>query len=112
MTQLIQILNDEYASSFMHGHDQMRENAKSNLKQISKAQYDKKKKRKKSNTFKENDVAIIRTQFVRKLRPNFYGLYRLSIKPNGRYEVEKVGQLDGPHVTSIAVDFMNKWSTK
>ncbi|GFW20470.1 hypothetical protein TNCV_4547371 [Trichonephila clavipes] len=27
-----------------------------------------------------------------------------------RYEVEKVGQHEGPHLTSTAVDFMKMWS--
>ncbi|GFT89663.1 putative blastopia polyprotein [Trichonephila clavipes] len=59
-------------------------------------------------------VAIKRTQFGTglKLRPKFYGPYRIkTVKPHDRYEVEKVGQHEGPHLTSTAVDFMKRWST-
>ncbi|GFX08210.1 transposon Tf2-9 polyprotein [Trichonephila clavipes] len=59
-------------------------------------------------------VAIKRTQFDAglKLRPKFYGPYRIkTVKPHDRYEVEKVGQHEGPYLTSTAVDFMKMWST-
>ncbi|GFY32915.1 hypothetical protein TNCV_4025391 [Trichonephila clavipes] len=46
------------------------------------------------------------------LRPKFYGPYRIkTVKPHDRYEVEKVGHHEGPHLTSTAVNFMKKWST-
>ncbi|GFU00664.1 uncharacterized protein TNCV_4818291 [Trichonephila clavipes] len=34
-----------------------------------------------------------------------------TVKPHDRYEVEMVGQHEGLHLTSIAVDFMKRWST-
>ncbi|GFW99175.1 hypothetical protein TNCV_3009431 [Trichonephila clavipes] len=47
-----------------------------------------------------------------KLRPNFYGSYLIkTIKPHDRNEVKNVGQPEGHHLTSTAVDFPNKWST-
>ncbi|GFV22221.1 putative blastopia polyprotein [Trichonephila clavipes] len=63
---------------------------------------------------KDEPVTIKRTQFGTelKLRPNFYGPYLIkTFKPHDRYEVEKVGQHEGPHLTSTAVDFMKRWST-
>ncbi|GFY45963.1 hypothetical protein TNIN_272291 [Trichonephila inaurata madagascariensis] len=59
-------------------------------------------------------VAIKRTQFGTglKLRPKFYVSYLIkTVKPHDRKEVEKVGQREGPHLTSTAVDFMKKCST-
>ncbi|GFU11584.1 putative blastopia polyprotein [Trichonephila clavipes] len=79
----------------------------------SKAQFD--KKRKQQHIYKkEEPVTIKRTQFGTrlKLRPNFYGPYLIkTVKPHDRYEVEKLGQHEGPHLTSTAVDFMKRWST-
>ncbi|GFS82124.1 hypothetical protein TNCV_250021 [Trichonephila clavipes] len=47
-----------------------------------------------------------------KLRLKFYEPYLIkTVKPHDRNEVEKVGQHEGPHFTSTAVDFMKKWST-
>ncbi|GFY56594.1 hypothetical protein TNIN_303581 [Trichonephila inaurata madagascariensis] len=42
-----------------------------------------------------------------KLRAKFYRPYRIkTVKADDRYEVEKVGQQEGPNLTSTAVDFM------
>ncbi|GFW22497.1 uncharacterized protein TNCV_2170311 [Trichonephila clavipes] len=70
------------------------------------------KKRKQHIYKKDEPVTIKRTQFRTrlKLRPNFYGP-NLIVKRHDRYEVEKVGQHEGLHLTSIAVDFMKRWST-
>ncbi|GFY63856.1 pro-Pol polyprotein [Trichonephila inaurata madagascariensis] len=79
----------------------------------SKAQFV--QKRKQIHIYKKGKpVAIKRTQFGTglKLRPNFYGPYLVkTVKPHDRNEVEKVGQHEGPHLTSTAVDFMKRWST-
>ncbi|GFV36638.1 uncharacterized protein TNCV_1033141 [Trichonephila clavipes] len=72
------------------------------------------KKRKQHIYKKDEPVTIKRTQCRTrlKLRPNFYGPYLIkTVKPHDRYEVEKVGQHEGPHLTSTAVDFMKRWST-
>ncbi|GFV39358.1 pro-Pol polyprotein [Trichonephila clavipes] len=73
------------------------------------------KKRKQQHIYKKDEpVTIKRTQFGtrRKLRPNFYGPYLIkTVKPHDRYEVKKVGQHEGPHLTSTAVDFIKRWST-
>ncbi|GFU46520.1 putative blastopia polyprotein [Trichonephila clavipes] len=72
------------------------------------------KKRKQHIYKKDEPVTIKRTQFrIRlKLRPNFYGPYLIkTVKPHDRNEVKNVGQHEGPHLTSTAVDFMKRWST-
>ncbi|GFT43296.1 putative blastopia polyprotein [Trichonephila clavipes] len=71
-------------------------------------------KRKQHIYKKDEPVTIKRTQFGTrlKLRFNFYGPYLIkTIKPHDRYEVEKVGQHEGPHLTPTAVDFLKRWST-
>ncbi|GFW91338.1 uncharacterized protein TNCV_737521 [Trichonephila clavipes] len=79
----------------------------------SKAQFV--KKRKQLHIYKKDEpVTITRTPLGTrlKLRPNFYGPYLIkTAKPHDRYEVEKVGQHEGPHLTSTAVDLMKRWST-
>ncbi|GFW01349.1 uncharacterized protein TNCV_5030021 [Trichonephila clavipes] len=59
---------------------------------------------------KEDDlVAIQRTQFGAglKLRPKFLGPYKVTkVNSKDRYEVEKVGQHDGPNSTTTSADLM------
>ncbi|GFW27419.1 putative blastopia polyprotein [Trichonephila clavipes] len=73
------------------------------------------KKRKQLNVYKKDEpVTIKRTQFGTelKLRPKFYKPYLIkTVRPHDRNGVEKVGQHEGPHLTSTAVDFMKKWSS-
>jgi len=57
-------------------------------------------------------VAIKRTQFGPglKLRNKFLGPYRITkIMRNDRYTVEKVGEHEGPQVTSTSADYMKPW---
>ncbi|GFW81273.1 hypothetical protein TNCV_376211 [Trichonephila clavipes] len=67
-------------------------------------------RRKKASLYKEGDlVAIQRTQFGagRKLRPKFLGPYKVTkVNPQDRYEVEKVGQHEGPNSTTTSADLM------
>ncbi|GFW83641.1 uncharacterized protein TNCV_2204901 [Trichonephila clavipes] len=54
-------------------------------------------------------VAIQRTQFGAglKLRPKFLGPYKVTkVNSKDRYEVEKVGQHDGPNSTTTSADLM------
>ncbi|GFX60557.1 hypothetical protein TNCV_1555471 [Trichonephila clavipes] len=66
------------------------------------------KRRKKASLYKEGDlVAIQRTQFGAglKLRPKFLGPYKVTkVNSKDRYEVEKVGQHDGPNSTTTSAD--------
>ncbi|GFW05708.1 uncharacterized protein TNCV_3407741 [Trichonephila clavipes] len=67
-------------------------------------------RRKKASLYKEGDlVAIQRTQFGAglKLRPKFLGPYKVTkVNSKDRYEVEKVGQHDGPNSTTTSADLM------
>ncbi|GFX84362.1 uncharacterized protein TNCV_4134721 [Trichonephila clavipes] len=68
------------------------------------------RRRKKASLYKEGDlVAIQRTQFGAglKLRPKFLGPYKVTkVNSKDRYEVEKVGQHDGPNSTTTSADLM------
>ncbi|GFU59490.1 uncharacterized protein TNCV_1515571 [Trichonephila clavipes] len=79
----------------------------------SKAQFF--KKRRQLHKYKKHEsVTIRRTQFGTqlKLRPKFCEPYLIkTFKPYDRNEVKKVGEHEGPHLTSTAVDFMKRWST-
>jgi len=58
-------------------------------------------------------VGIKRTQYGvgMKLRPQFFGSYKIAKKMKyGRYEVQKVGNHEGPNLIATAAEFMNKWS--
>ncbi|GFU67711.1 uncharacterized protein TNCV_4327651 [Trichonephila clavipes] len=68
------------------------------------------RRRKKASLYKEGDlVAIQRTRFGAglKLRPKFLRPYKVTkVNSKDRYEVEKVGQYDGPNSTTISADLM------
>ncbi len=57
-------------------------------------------------------MAIQRTQFgsVLKLYPKFLGPYEVTIiKRNDRYGVAKIGEHEGPNITSSSADMMKPW---
>ncbi|GFQ74047.1 putative blastopia polyprotein [Trichonephila clavata] len=112
----IRLLNDENTARLMQERDEMRQDEKFNIQHfqtISKAQFH--KRRKKPHICKKDELVTIKTTHLGtgfKLRPMFYGPpYRIkTFKPHDKYE-EKVGQHEGPFLTSTAVDVMKKWST-
>ncbi|GFW74834.1 hypothetical protein TNCV_5138131 [Trichonephila clavipes] len=72
------------------------------------------KKRKQHIYKKDEPVTIRRTQFGTqlKLRLKFCEPYLIkTVKPHDRNDFKNVGQHEGPHLTSTAVDFMKRWST-
>ncbi|GFS94763.1 uncharacterized protein TNCV_4456491 [Trichonephila clavipes] len=76
----------------------------------SKAQFF--KKRRQLHKYKKHES--VRTQYGTqlKLRSKFCEPYLIkTVKPHDRNEVKNVGQHEGPHLTSTAVDFMKRWST-
>ncbi|GFT55038.1 transposon Tf2-8 polyprotein [Trichonephila clavipes] len=89
----------------------LRNDAKKNIETL---QFENRKtynrRRKKASLYKEGDlVAIQRTQFGAglKLRPKFLGPYKVTkVNSKDRYEVEKVGQHDGPNSTTTSADLM------
>ncbi|GFX60006.1 transposon Tf2-6 polyprotein [Trichonephila clavipes] len=74
------------------------------------------RRRKKASLYKEGDlVAIQRTQFGAglKLRPKFLGPYKVTkvnSKDRERYEVEKVGQHEGPNSTTASADLIKHFN--
>ncbi|KAH8340307.1 hypothetical protein KR059_004252, partial [Drosophila kikkawai] len=109
-----EILNEEFVSQFNLERQQMRDEAKKNIEeaqQVYKRNYDKKRKR--AHIYRLGDlVAIKRTQFVagRKLASLYLGPYEVvQIKRNGRYDVRKAAQVEGPNLTSTSCDNMKLW---
>ncbi|XP_037931375.1 uncharacterized protein LOC119666164 [Teleopsis dalmanni] len=76
-----------------------------------KKQFD--SKRKQENVYNLGDlIAIKRTQFGagRKLASEYVGPYKVTkVKRNGRYEVEKAANTEGPNNTSTSCDNMKLW---
>lgn len=86
-------------------------------KEIAKVQADNKrnydKNRKAAFQYKNGDiVAIKRTQFgsAQKIQPKFLGPYKIvEVRPNDRYQVEKIGESEGPRKTFTSADNMKNW---
>ncbi|GFV68650.1 retrovirus-related Pol polyprotein from transposon gypsy [Trichonephila clavipes] len=76
----------------------------------SKAQFF--KKRRQLHKYKKHESVRTQSGTQLKLRPKFCEPYLIkTVKPHDRNEVKNVGQHEGPHLTSTAVDFMKRWST-
>ncbi|CAL1294601.1 unnamed protein product [Larinioides sclopetarius] len=115
-SQILKILEDEYLRSFQEQREKMRKYAKQNILKIqeeSRRSFN--RKRKPPNTYKIGDVvAIQRTQFGTglKLRPRFFGPYKIvNVKSNERYDVQKIGNHEGPNFTSSSADHMKLWTS-
>lgn len=112
--QLRELLEEAMLDDFENNRDAMRKAAKA---EIQKVQEENKKtfnrKRKASRRYQLHDlVAIKRTQFGAglKLFIKFMGPYEVTnIRGNDRYDVRKVGQHDGPNITSTSADYMKPW---
>ena len=109
-----ELLEEEYINSRNQERNEMRDEAKKNIMKMqeeNRKYYD--RKRKKPQVFKIGElVAIQRTQFGAglKLCPKYFGPYKvIALRNNHRYEVEKVGQHEGPNNTTTAIDFMKPW---
>ncbi|GFW34444.1 hypothetical protein TNCV_500621 [Trichonephila clavipes] len=105
------LLLEEMAKELLEQREFLRNDAKKNIETL---QFENRKtynrRRKKASLYKEGDlVAIQRTQFGAglKLRSKFLGPYKVTkVNSKDRYEVEKVGQHDGPNSTTTSVDLM------
>ncbi|GFV93488.1 retrovirus-related Pol polyprotein from transposon 297 [Trichonephila clavipes] len=105
------LLLEEMAKELLEQREFLRNDAKKNIETL---QSEKRKtcnrRRKKASLYKEGDlVAIQRTQFGAglKLRPKFLGPYKVTkVNSKDRYEVEKVGQHNGPNSTTTSADLM------
>ena len=109
-------LLDEYAIEELdEERDQIRVEAKENIAKIqaeNKRGFD--KKRAKATVYKIGDlVAIKRTQFGPglKLKPKFFGPYKVINKlKHDRYQVEKIGECEGPRKVNSVAEFMKRWN--
>ena len=87
------------------------------IKNIIKIQAENKKgfnkNRIKAQSYNINDlIAVKRTQFGPglKLKPKFIGPYKVIKKlAHDRYQVEKVGDVEGPLVVNTVAEYMKKW---
>ncbi|GFV43999.1 hypothetical protein TNCV_3571201 [Trichonephila clavipes] len=105
------LLLEEIAKELLEQREFLRNDAKKNIETLqSENRKTYNRRRKKAPLYKENDlVAIQRTQFGAglKLRPKFLGPYKVTkVNSKDRYEVEKVGQHDGPNSTTTSADLM------
>ena len=107
-------LEEALQADFQERRQEMRNIAREN---ISKLQEENRKSynrnRKPALKYKVGDlVAIQRTQLGGglKLKGKFLGPYEVTqVKRNDRYGVIKVGQHEGPNITSTAADLMKPW---
>ncbi|GBL76669.1 Pro-Pol polyprotein [Araneus ventricosus] len=95
--------------------DELRQDAKKNIQKIqaeNKRTYDRKCMN--APSYQRGDLVVIqRTQFGTglKLRPRFLGPYRIvKVKLRKRYDLEKVGNHDGPKLTNSSADLMKFYS--
>ncbi|GFW30350.1 transposon Tf2-6 polyprotein [Trichonephila clavipes] len=105
------LLLEEMAKELLEQREFLRNDAKKNIESLqSENRKTYNRRRKKASLYKEGDlVAIQRTQFGAglKLRPKFLGPYKVTkVNSKDRYEVEKVGQHDGPNSTTTSADLM------
>ncbi|GBM05557.1 hypothetical protein AVEN_94823-1 [Araneus ventricosus] len=112
--QILELLKKESIESFVKDSETIREDATKNilkLQEETRRNYN--KKRKEAHHYKVGDfVAIMRTQLGTglKLRPKLHGPYEvIKVKLKDRYDVKKVGQHEGPNITSTAADYMKMW---
>ena len=113
--KISELLENENAMLFQEKRNELRRQAKEAIGKIqeeNKRGYN--KKRKAPNIYKINDlVAIKRTQGESGLKfaAKYFGPYKIKkLLRNDRYMVEKIGQTEGPRVTSTAADHMKKWN--
>ncbi|GFX08268.1 retrovirus-related Pol polyprotein from transposon gypsy [Trichonephila clavipes] len=105
------LLLEEMAKELLEQLEILRKDAKKNIETLqSENRKTYNRRRKKASLYKEGDlVAIQRTQFGAglKLRPKFLGPYKVTkVNSKDRYEVEKVGQHNGPNSTTTSADLM------
>ncbi|GFV30190.1 retrovirus-related Pol polyprotein from transposon 17.6 [Trichonephila clavipes] len=105
------LLLEEMAKELLEQREFLRNDAKKNIETLqSENRKTYNRRRKKASLYKEGDlVAIQRTQFGAglKLRPKFLGPYKVTkVNSKDRYEVEKVGQHEGPNSTTTSANLM------
>ncbi|GFW36341.1 hypothetical protein TNCV_3712621 [Trichonephila clavipes] len=110
-TLMKDLLLEEMAKELLEQREFLRNDAKKNIETLqSENRKTYNRRRKKASLYKEDDlVAIQRTRFGAglRLRPKFLGPYKVTkVNSKDRYEVEKVGQHEGPNSTTNSADLM------
>ncbi|XP_036347197.1 uncharacterized protein LOC118756545 [Rhagoletis pomonella] len=115
MPELQDLLEDAAVDELNEDREVVRKEAKENILKIqeeNRRSYN--LRRRKETNYNINDlVAVKRTQFGAglKLKAKFLGPYKIVKKlSHGRYEVEKVGDHEGPGKTSTVAEYMKKWT--
>ncbi|GFT23874.1 transposon Tf2-11 polyprotein [Trichonephila clavipes] len=109
------LLEEESQEKLFQHRDNLRTEAKQNILKIqeeNRRTYN--RKRKEAHLYKKGDlVAIMKTQFGNKLklRIKYFGPYQVTkVKPHDRYDVAKIGDHEGPNVTSASADKIKPWT--
>ncbi|GFX28241.1 transposon Tf2-8 polyprotein [Trichonephila clavipes] len=105
------LLLEEIVKELLEQREFLRNDAKKNIETLpSENRKTYNRRRKKASLYKEDDlIAIQRTQFGAglKLGPKFLDPYKvMKVNSKDRYEVEKVGQHEGPNSTTTSADLM------
>lgn len=114
--QILELIAQKSVESFESSREELRNLARSNLCRIQEENRRTfNRKRKSALLYKKGDlVAIKRTQFGPglKIKKKFLGPYKISqVNGNNRYEVIRIGDGDGPKMTSTAADYMKPFSS-
>nr|XP_012143384.1 PREDICTED: uncharacterized protein LOC105662797 [Megachile rotundata] len=108
------LIQQEAIELYNEERDQLRQLAKQNIIKIQEENVRNHNKTcTKAREYKEGDLVVIkRTQFGPglKIKKKFLGPYRVSrVKRNNRYEVIRIGDDEGPKITSTASDYMKPY---
>lgn len=104
-------IEEAFITDFEEERERMGQEAVQQIRKVQEEnQREYNRKHKAAYQYKINDwVAIKRTQFGvgLKIAPKLFGPYRVTkVKRNDRYDVEKVGQHEGPNKTNSSADCM------
>ncbi|GFW08235.1 hypothetical protein TNCV_956661 [Trichonephila clavipes] len=109
------LLEEESQEQLFQYRGNLRREAKQNIlkfQEENRRTYN--RKRKEAHLYKKDDlVVVMRTQFGNKLklRIKYFGPYQeTKVKPHDRYDVVKIGDHEGPNVTSASADQMKPWT--
>lgn len=112
--RLKDVIEEESAKLYDDDRDNLRLTARQNILKVqdeNKRTFN--KRRKKPNVYKIGDMVMIkRTQFSggNKIQAKFLGPYDVvCVKGNDRYDVRKVGQTEGPIITSTSAENMKPY---
>ncbi|XP_076674658.1 uncharacterized protein LOC143372393 [Andrena cerasifolii] len=112
--RILSLVEQEAIEMFDADRDSLRRAAEENIIKIqAENRRDHDKTCEAATKYKEGDlVAIQRTQFGAglKIEPKFLGPYKVvKVKRNNRYEVVRIGESEGPGITSTAADYMKPY---